>query len=392
MRQETVARAFAAIPRGALRFLPGTSRHFGPPRRSASIADYLRQHPGEWRPVQAPSRSAYPPPRALRKDEARLTCQFTGTTWNELGVATIPGGRVLDHQAWPVGRDDTFLFEFAYLGERPICPIFLISKLHPPQRIKGNALNLGSCWASLNYGHFVLDALPRLDLFLRAGLRLQDVDWIVIPNFQGPSAERLIERLGLPRAKLLRPQPGEQYAFDVLFQPSYPGASAYYHPLIPEFYRGIAARSGVKASQNRRRLYIPRRGGTRRISNEAEIERVLLERGFETVDFRKISDDAALFAGADVVVGPHGAGLANVVFCPPGGKLLELIPSNHVFPFYYSAASAAGLDYWGLIGPAEGPELTHDFAPPSDSDFRIEPAELEAVLTAMNVTREVATK
>jgi hypothetical protein len=378
MRQEAIARAVARLPRSAFRFIPGTSRRFGPPRRSASIQEYLSRHPGEWRPVLAAQPVNYPHPRALPKDAALLERKFSGGNWPELGVAVVPDGRVLDDNAWPVGRDDTFLQEFAFLGERPICPIFLIRRLSPPIRLAGAALNLGSCWAPLNYGHFVMDALPRLELFLRAGFDLSAVDHVVIPHFRGPSADRLVAQLGLPAEKIIRPERGTQYAFDVLYQPSYPGTSAYYHPLVPEFYRRDAA-----TPQRKRRLYVPRRGGTRAISNEADVENVLKAHGFEAVDFRKGIDDRTLFAEAEIVAGPHGAGLANIVFCQPGAKLIELIPSNHVYPFYYSAACAAGVEYWGLTGPAEGPELKDDFAPPNDANFRVDPAELESLLTML---------
>ena len=304
--------------------------------------------------------------------------KFDGTTWPEGGVAVIPHGRVLDEHAWPVGQADTFLYEFGYLGERPICPIYLITRLQNPVRLQGSALNLGTCWAAINYGHFLLDALPRLEFFRRAGFSLDQIDHLIIPRFQGPSAAKILERLGFPTAKLLRPERGVQYEFDVLYQPSYPGSSAYYRPMMAEFYRG--PEFGASTAKPYRRLYVPRRGGTRQISNEPEIATVLAAHGFETVDFRAISDDCAYFREAEVVIGPHGAGLANVVFCQPGATLIELLPHNHLFPFYYSAACAGSLKYWTLLGRADGPEYTHDFAPPSDANFRVDPQELKDVL------------
>ena len=38
------------------------------------------------------------------------------------------------------------------------------------------------------------------------------------------------------------------------------------------------------------------------------------------------------FAAAQVVVAPHGAALGNLVFCPPGVRVLELFAPRDVNP------------------------------------------------------------
>lgn len=382
VRQEFVARALAHIPRSALQLVPGSSLAFGPPRRSATLRDYLARHPGEWHPVLPEQICDYTPARSLPSDAARLAEKLPPPRWPEAGVAIIPESRVLDVHAWPVGQDDTFLYEFAFLGERSTCPIFLIKRLPSKKHLVGSVLNLGSCWAAFNYGHFLLDALPRLELFLRAGFRVEAMDHILLPAFSGPSAKKIIERLGLPRQKIVPLEPGTQFFCDHLYQPSFPGSSAFYRPVVPEFYRRPEF-WGQPATTRRRRLYVPRRSGTRRIVNEPEIARLLENHGFETVDFRQVADDRALFSEAEIVCGPHGAGLANVVFCQPGATLLELMPSNHVFPFYYSAARAGGLDYWALLGQAEDSALQDDFVPPTDAHFTVNPCKLEEILAAL---------
>ncbi|MBD1921548.1 glycosyltransferase family 61 protein [Microcoleus sp. FACHB-831] len=46
--------------------------------------------------------------------------------------------------------------------------------------------------------------------------------------------------------------------------------------------------------------------------------------GFEqvTLESLSVSDQAALFSSAQVVIAPHGAGLSNVVFCNRGTKVI----------------------------------------------------------------------
>ena len=36
-----------------------------------------------------------------------------------------------------------------------------------------------------------------------------------------------------------------------------------------------------------------------------------------------------LFKNASVILGAHGAAFTNIIFCKPGTKIIEIIPSNH---------------------------------------------------------------
>jgi capsular polysaccharide biosynthesis protein len=60
------------------------------------------------------------------------------------------------------------------------------------------------------------------------------------------------------------------------------------------------------------------------------------------------------FRGAKVVVGPHGAGLANLMFCRPGTTVVELFNRSYVNGLYWRLAALRGLDYRPVV--AEGAE------------------------------------
>jgi hypothetical protein len=66
-----------------------------------------------------------------------------------------------------------------------------------------------------------------------------------------------------------------------------------------------------------------------------------------------LAEQVRLFRGARLVIGPHGAGLANVVFAQPGGVLYELLPSHYLKPHMSRLAELAGLHYWCDVHPAE---------------------------------------
>ena len=73
--------------------------------------------------------------------------------------------------------------------------------------------------------------------------------------------------------------------------------------------------------------------------------------GYERVTLagRSVAEQVALFAGATHVVGPHGAGLANVVFCPPGARLLEILPASYGTPAFYCSRPVVGVDYAAYV-------------------------------------------
>jgi len=66
-----------------------------------------------------------------------------------------------------------------------------------------------------------------------------------------------------------------------------------------------------------------------------------------------LAEQVRLFGAARLVIGPHGAGLANVVFAPPGAVLYELLPSHYVKPHMSRLAELRGLHYWCDVHPAE---------------------------------------
>ena len=66
-------------------------------------------------------------------------------------------------------------------------------------------------------------------------------------------------------------------------------------------------------------------------------------------------------AGADIVIGPHGSGLGNCLFCHPGTVMVEIFTKPHTaFP---CIASIASLDYRSVIA-----NETHADRPRDDSN------------------------
>lgn len=102
-----------------------------------------------------------------------------------------------------------------------------------------------------------------------------------------------------------------------------------------------------KGSSPPLRLYLSRRNAnTRHISNERELIHGLQKRGFQICmpEMMTLPQQIELFKQADFVVGPHGAGLANILFSS-AIDVLELFGSESITTHYYLLAKSLGHSY-----------------------------------------------
>jgi capsular polysaccharide biosynthesis protein len=95
-------------------------------------------------------------------------------------------------------------------------------------------------------------------------------------------------------------------------------------------------------------LYISRQDSRKRpVTNETDVVRALEQLGFASLclsDF-SLGQQAALFRNAKVIVAPHGAGLANLLFTPTRAQVFELLPEDYQNPCYYAIACQRALSY-----------------------------------------------
>ena len=104
-----------------------------------------------------------------------------------------------------------------------------------------------------------------------------------------------------------------------------------------------------------RRILISRqrtaRGQIRCILNEDELFTALEPHGFERIVLEDLApaQQIELFFDAAMVVGAHGAGLANLLFAQ-GAKVVELFPQKWVVPHYYFLSKGLGHEYTYCLG------------------------------------------
>ncbi len=121
--------------------------------------------------------------------------------------------------------------------------------------------------------------------------------------------------------------------------------------------------AGQHGENRVKRIYVSRDDARlRRVLNEKSFTPKLESRGFQRAILAEspIAQQVALFRQAEIVVAPHGAGLAHIAWCKPGTKIIEFFPSpdgprgrvrNATYD-YWLLSKLLGLDYsCRLAGP-----------------------------------------
>jgi capsular polysaccharide biosynthesis protein len=231
-------------------------------------------------------------------------------------------------------------------------------------------------YATNNYFHFMIDSLANLHwrdrdpAFARAKC--------IISGYP-PDAEATLPFIpsayDAARISQLQPFDGTLlFCRSLIFPRRATGAD-------PARIAWLRNRFGVTGARGTAKIYLARGDAQRRrLTNEVEVIRRLEKRGFTTVLTGGLSvrDQAALFAEAAVVVGPHGAGLTNAAFMAPGGAIVELTHTGRVVPTYFELAAAADLAYAVVIG-----EIAGDAGQPILADFTVDADAVEAAVDAV---------
>lgn len=106
------------------------------------------------------------------------------------------------------------------------------------------------------------------------------------------------------------------------------------HPSPDDIHR-LRRRFVPRDGNASRRLYISR-AGTRRVVNESELRPILDRHGVEFIPDvpRSLREQVDLFRQASLIIGPHGAAFTNIIWSPPGTRLIELFGQTYYPPHF----------------------------------------------------------
>ena len=210
-------------------------------------------------------------------------------------------------------------------------------------------LGLFAAPGATRYFHWLLEILPRFYL-----LKEMQVDRFYVCGKRSFIRESL-ELIGLGGDQILPSRKYAHWSADTLVGVTPLANSGSVSEETINFLRSLV-KEEMKTPDSPRRIYISRSDARYRgVRNENALLAQLDHYGFERVLLSRLSfsEQIRLFASAEVVIAPHGAGLANLVFSPPGCTVIEFMPANYVNACFWALSEACGHHYYCIGGVKE---------------------------------------
>ena len=219
-----------------------------------------------------------------------------------------------------------------------------------------SAIWIGDNWKWANYFHWMTDFLPKILLFRK------NVDkdfFLLIPiSFTEKSAFYVLQSLNLLNIKYIVLNRHISYRFkEIYVLPNMTIVGNQRVNALQILRNEIKAKSSLLDIENEDIIYISRsdnnkkkyNSNIRNIINEKECINMFNELGIKTVALAGVSLDKQIkiFEKAKLVIGLHGAGLTNMLYCKTNSYILEIRQEgDYCNNCYFSLASALEHRYY----------------------------------------------
>jgi Glycosyltransferase 61 len=198
---------------------------------------------------------------------------------------------------------------------------------------------------TLNYYHWLTQALPRLLLIKKSGRRFK----LLLPTTHNKDFHINSLKL-LDASHWATFEVGKSYyELHNLIYPNHDLQIGDYHDdLIREL--SLTFRKNTVPVDKKKYLFVQRgKTSSRRIVNDAEVLKTFSNWGFDVIDFEKMKfeDQVNTAAQASILAGVHGAGLSNMMFMETGSKVFELTSMlNGEQYYYFTLSNSLGHSYY----------------------------------------------
>lgn len=337
------------------------------------------------------SQSGYPFKEEYEKSHFLQSCEYT---YRPDFVCEINGSRLIGPNGIGITSSGSILVdsitipqEFVRIEESirhsfvryPFLTLQALNKIQTrprylssaPAYSLGSACLLHSTWN--NYYHWIAEHLPKIRGVKYYESQTGNEPVLIIPDDPPTYVLDSLRVLNVDISNCIEWEP-PAIDVDTLVLPGYPEAN-------PENLHWLRKRIRAPITKNQRRscdrIYISRkRAPTRRIKNEIQILEVLNEYEIDRLFAEDLSftQQVKLFSNAELIVGPHGAGLTNIMWANDA-KVIE-IHNDYIRDHYCVLSNNLGHEYHPIQGQSTD-------ADDINSDFRINPSKLRKCLSDM---------
>nr|WP_272884917.1 glycosyltransferase 61 family protein [Candidatus Rhodoblastus alkanivorans] len=241
---------------------------------------------------------------------------------------------------------------------------------------------------SPNFGHFLLDIVPLMALGREIGAPM--LSWPLRDWQRG-----IVARLGLKPGQLREIPAKNHFVAQPVVSNRMAGLGAHIaHPQAKKTFDAIRATVDLAAYDHLPRRFFLMRGMKhgRALKNRAELAEALASHGVVSVqpEMLGFEEQVALFARAELAVAEFGAAMANVVFCPPGAKVVEIISEGQHDPWSAHLCAMLGLEHvvhFQKLTEEEQISRGDRFAPSPDFAYRVDVGAIAAIVDQLTADR-----
>ena len=270
-----------------------------------------------------------------------------------------------------------------------------ITRDKKPAKIDGRVFLVGNRGFN-NYYHWMLDILPSFDLFKIAGYSINPMDKIAVFNGSTKFQIETLEQAGIAKSQIIELNRLSPYIeADTIVCPFFSNAMGmqmgeWVPAAVREIYRNVLEDTNPDLAGHvplAEKIYLARSDNARNarnIGNETELISYLKKREFLVVyaENYSVAQQVKLFSNARVVIGAHGAGFANMVFCKPKTILIEFY-GQHLAPCYWAISNILQLRYANLYCASSNDDCTDDdLATRRAQGFDVKIEDVEKILSA----------
>jgi len=302
----------------------------------------------------------YPVPRSIYP-HPHHAFRWTTITMPESYWVSIPNAKVLNGRqsvGSVIAHDGKVIHDSSrQLTNQPEQNEACYRKFPRPIPTEKTIAVLGIGGGGMNYYHWLVDVLPRIHL-LKHGHIWPKIDSFLVDE-PSPKLAITLDILGIDASQIIYTYHYLTLASPLVIVPQFPQAQ--YRWRI-DFLRETFLPHRDTTASKIEKIYISRsKASHRRVLNEAAVLDYLMPLGYVPFWLEDLSflEQVSLFSQAQRVIGLHGAGLANIVWCPAGARVLEIFPSESIPTYYWVLASQVGVDYYYLLS-LHSPPLPKD--------------------------------
>jgi capsular polysaccharide biosynthesis protein len=206
------------------------------------------------------------------------------------------------------------------------------------KRIVGKVLSLVQGASGSNYFHWLFDLLPKIEI-LSKNNRLKDIDFFYVPTINSFILKTL-KIYGIKEKQLINSSTQKHIEADevLTFEHLYFKKGNFHNSfeMIPKWVILFLQKKFIKFKKKvsiKKRFFIDRTDSKYdhyKVSNQIELKKILKKNGFDYIQLSKIDwyKQIYIFNNAKTIIGLHGAGLANIVFCKKNTKIFEILIKN----------------------------------------------------------------